>query len=108
MYLFGSNPGHPGEDPFWTLGQPFEQTRLRATRQCDVSNFKTVTKGIILKSDNWPCRGCLKVFFSIFSSGDHFVQPTGTILAYLVESHPKNISVKLFENWSIGLGVDII
>ena len=45
---------------------------------------------------------------SIFSSGDHFVQLSGAILAYLVEGHPRNISVKLFENWSIGLGVDII
>ena len=35
------------------------------------------------------------------------MQPTETILAYLVEGHPRNTSVKLFENWSIGLGVDI-
>ena len=28
------------------------------------------------------------------------MQPSGTILAYLVEGHPRNISVKLFENWS--------
>ena len=34
--------------------------------------------------------------FSIFSSGSHFVQPSGTILAILVTSHKKNISVKLF------------
>ena len=35
--------------------------------------------------------------------------PSGTILAYLVkEGHPRNFSVKLFENWSIGLGEDII
>ena len=46
--------------------------------------------------------------FSIFSSGGHFVQPNTTILAYLVESQPRNISVKLFENWSIDLGADII
>ena len=46
--------------------------------------------------------------FSIFSSGGHYVQPSGTILAYLVKGHSRNISVKLFENWSIGLGVDII
>ena len=36
------------------------------------------------------------------------MQLSGTILAYLVEGHPINISVKLFENWSIGLGVDCI
>ena len=39
--------------------------------------------------------------FSIFSSGGHFVQPSRTVLAYLVEGHPRNISVKLHisENW---------
>ena len=36
------------------------------------------------------------------------MQPSRTILAYLVEGHPRNISVILFENWSTGLGIDII
>ena len=49
----------------------------------------------ILKSNNWPRKSHLK-FFSIFSSGGHFVQWSGTILAILVESHPKNIPVILF------------
>ena len=31
------------------------------------------------------------------------MQPSGTILAYVVEGHHRNISVKLFENWFIGL-----
>ena len=31
------------------------------------------------------------------------MQPSETILAYLAEDHPRNTSVKLFENWSIGL-----
>ena len=35
--------------------------------------------------------------FSIFSFGGHFVQQSWTFLAILVEGHPKNISVKLFE-----------
>lgn len=26
MYFFGSNSGHPGENPFWTLGPLFEWT----------------------------------------------------------------------------------
>ena len=30
------------------------------------------------------------------------------MLAYLVEGHSKDISVKLFEKWFIGLGADII
>ena len=46
--------------------------------------------------------------FSIFSSGGHFVQWSGTIFAVLVEGHPRNISVKLFCNRSIGLGGDVI
>ena len=45
---------------------------------------------------------------SIFSSGGHFVQSSETILVYLVEGYLRNIYVKLFENWSIGLGEDII
>ena len=33
--------------------------------------------------------------FSIFSSGGHFVQPSITILAHLVEGPSRNISVKI-------------
>ena len=51
------------------------------------------------------CR--LKVF-SIFSSGGHFVQPSTTILAYFVEGHTRNISMKLYENGSTDIGADII
>ena len=36
-----------------------------------------------------------KGFFSVFSSAGLFVQQTGTILAILVEGHPRNIFVKL-------------
>ena len=51
---------------------------------------------IILKSTHWPWRrGHLKGF-SIFSSDGHFVQQSGTILAILVEGHPRTICVKLF------------
>ena len=35
------------------------------------------------------------IFFSIFSSGGNFVQPSGTILAFLVKRHKRNTSVKL-------------
>ena len=63
----------------------------------------------ILKLGYWPTRRCrYKFFFSIFSSGGHFMQPSRTILANLVDSYPRNISLKLFENLSIGLGVDVI
>ena len=36
------------------------------------------------------------------------MQPGSTILAYLVEGHTRNISVKLSEKWSIGIGIEII
>ena len=51
---------------------------------------------IILKSANWPGRRCCLKGFSIFSFDGHFVQRSGTILAILVEGHPRNIRVKLF------------
>ena len=40
--------------------------------------------------------------FSIFSSGGHFVQWSGTILAILAEGHHRNLSVKLFLHLAIG------
>ena len=51
---------------------------------------------IILKSAHWPGRRCRLKGFSIFSFDGHFVQRSRTILAILVEGHPRNISVKLF------------
>ena len=51
---------------------------------------------IILKLAHWPRRRCSLTGFSIFSSDVHFVQRSGTILAILLEGHPKNISIKLF------------
>ena len=70
-------------------------------------SFKEHFYEIILKLGHWPMsRCCKKVFIS--SSGGHFVQPRTTILAYLVKGHPSDISVKLLENWSTGLGADII
>ena len=51
---------------------------------------------IILKSVHWPSRRCHLRFFPIFSSGSHFVQRSRGVLAFLVEGHQRNISVKLF------------
>ena len=42
-------------------------------------------------------------FFSIFSSGSHFVQWTRTILVSLAATYERNISVKLFRNQVISL-----
>ena len=54
---------------------------------------------IILKLAHWPKRRCRLKGFSIFSSDGHFVQQSGTILAILVEGHPKNISTTFLLNY---------
>ena len=46
--------------------------------------------------------------FSIFSSGHHFVQPSGTILEILVEGHWRNTFVQILWNWAIGQGLDVV
>ena len=46
--------------------------------------------------------------FSIFGSGGQFVQRSGTILATLVEGHPRNISLKFLRNRGTGLGGDFV
>ena len=48
-----------------------------------------------------------KVFFSIFSSGGHFVQSSRTILAILAKGHTGNISVKLSGNQANGREGDV-
>ena len=40
--------------------------------------------------------------FSIFSSGSHIDQWSGTVCAISVEGHPRNIPVELFQNPSSG------
>ena len=46
--------------------------------------------------------------FSIFSSGGHFVQWSGTVWAILVDSHLRNIPVKLFQNLSTDLAEEVV
>ena len=46
--------------------------------------------------------------FSIFSSGSHLVQPSGTVWAILVDSHLRNIPVKLFQNLSTDLAEEVV
>ena len=41
-------------------------------------------------------------------SDSHLVQQSRTILAILIESHPRNISLKLFWNQAIDWGEDIV
>ena len=46
--------------------------------------------------------------FSIFSSSHHFVQPSGTILAILVEGSWRNTSMQIFWNRAISQGRDVV
>ena len=45
---------------------------------------------------------CRLQIFLIYSSGDPFVQPSGTVCAILVEDIIRNHSVKLFSIWISG------
>ena len=51
---------------------------------------------------HWLKRNLFEVF-SIFSSRGHLVQWSGTIPAISVDSHLRNILVKLFQNLSTDL-----
>ena len=46
--------------------------------------------------------------FSILSSGGHLVQWSGTVWAILVDSHLRNIPVKLFQNLSTDLAEQVV
>ena len=46
--------------------------------------------------------------FSIFSSGGHFVQRSGTVCAILVDSHLRNLPVKLFHDRCTGYGKEVV
>ena len=46
--------------------------------------------------------------FSIFSSGSHLVQRSGTVSSILVDSHLRNIPVKLFQNLSTDLAEEVV
>ena len=44
------NPGHPGENPCWTLGPLFEQIIFRSRRQGYIPNFKQLSLAILVKT----------------------------------------------------------
>ena len=46
--------------------------------------------------------------FSIFSSGSHLVQRSRSVGAILVDSHLRNIPVKLFQNLSTDLAEEVV
>ena len=77
-----------------------------------LSNFsrelpKEPSREIISKSVHRFSISCLKLF-SIFSSGGHRVQRSGTVLAILVDSQVWIITVKLFQNLYTGLAEEVI
>ena len=59
---------------------------------------------IILNSDQWFRRRCRSKISLIWSSGNPFVQWSGTICAILVEGIMKKKSVNLFRIWASGSG----
>ena len=59
---------------------------------------------IILNLDQWFRGRCLLTIFLICSSGNPFVQRSGTICAILVEVIMRNNSAKLFVIWTSGSG----
>ena len=62
---------------------------------------------IISKSMHWfRRRSHLKLF--LFLSVGHLVQWSGTVLAILVDSHLRNIPVKLFQNLSTDLAEEVV
>ena len=63
---------------------------------------------IISKSMHWLRRRIRLKVFSIFSSGGHLVQWSGTVRAILVDSHLRNIPVKLFQNLSTDLSEEVV
>ena len=46
--------------------------------------------------------------FSILTSGDHPVQQSGTVRAILVDSHLRNIPVKLFQNLTTEIAEEVV
>ena len=63
---------------------------------------------IILKSMHLLKRRSHLKVFSIFSSGGHLGQRSGTVSAILVDSHLRNIPVKLFQNLSTDLSEEVV
>ena len=61
-----------------------------------------------LEIGHWPWLEMSFKGFPIFSSGGHFVHRSKTILAIKVQGHTRKISVTLFWNWAIGLGIDAV
>ena len=83
----------------FNVAESFEQFWLRVTQETFLYNYFKIDLLVQEKKS-------IKVF-SIFSSGGHLVQWSGTVSAILVDSHLRNIPVKLFQNLSTDLDKSI-
>ena len=63
---------------------------------------------IISKSIFWFRRRRRLKVLSIFSSGGHLVQRSKKVRAIMVDSHLRNIPMKLFQNLSIDLAEEVV
>ena len=77
----------------FNVAESFERFWLRVTQETFLHKYFKIHLLVQEKSIK---------SFSIFSSGGHLVQPSGTALAILVEDHPRNLPVKLFQNRCTG------
>ena len=79
------------------LAAIFSVERNQFYKFCNESPKKYFCE-IILKSEHWPRRRCsLKVF--CFSSVGHFSQRGGTIIAIMVECHPRSEIILKWGHW---------
>ena len=79
---------------FFNVAESFEQFWEKVTLETFLYNYFKIH---LLVQKKTSVKG-----FSIFSSGGHLVQRSGTIQAILVEGHPRNLPVKLFQNRCTG------
>ena len=63
---------------------------------------------IISKSMHWLGRRSRLKVFLFLSYGGHLIQQSGTVSAILVDSHLRNIPVKLFQNLSTSLAEEVV
>ena len=74
----------------FNIAEFFEQFFYRVTQETFLYNYFKIHPLVQEKKS-------IKVF-SIFSSGGHLVKQSETVRAILVEGHPRNLPVKLFQN----------
>ena len=84
----------------FNVAEFFERFLKRVTQETFLYNYFKIH---LLVQEKKSFKG-----FSIFSSGGHLVQRSGMVRAILVEGHPRNLPVKLFQNPSSRFGVEVL